>query len=331
MEFREGQGKKPESIAQAQSILYFCFIASSIEFVYSLFTKEHSVDRSIQWVALLGTVFLLAWWFTIYEIGKGKNWARFLYVAAFVALTGNTLFIGYQPSFLYDPILWSLRKTFEILGIFMLFQKDSRLWLGKRDHLSLNLHDQMDVEDIAKQCLNKADEHEVSRPILILKYGSLSYEVLKLLAILLVIYITLGITASTLYNDRYEGISYIHVPTIVILYAMCFNLILIKEVQIFPDKALKIWGLIGSREVRFKDASVRGSTFVFTKTINIYNENHGILARGVIVTGNFLEEGDFQRFKEILSDLSGRPLSEFSQFKFKMSPFLNVGETHADR
>jgi hypothetical protein len=99
-----------------------------------------------------------------------------------------------------------------------------------------------------------------------------------------------------------------------------FDSLFSKEIRIYKDKIIKVWHLLGRREIELRNARLDGKKMllVSTKTISKQDRN-GFLAnfKGIFYDEHLAKPKDIKKLNSILAELTGRKSEEFEQYKMK--------------
>ncbi|MFA5846467.1 MAG: hypothetical protein WC855_06150 [Thermodesulfovibrionales bacterium] len=100
-----------------------------------------------------------------------------------------------------------------------------------------------------------------------------------------------------------------------------FDSLFSKEIRIYKDKIIKVWHLLGRREIELRNARLDGKKMVLVSTKTISNQDTKFLAnfRGIFYNEHLANQKDIKKLNGILAELTGRKSEDFEQsiIKFK--------------
>ena len=125
-----GLSEKPAKVVLAARMLYFVVGIGIIRTTMTVI--RHADVRSPEFLIITKFLIYAASLFLIYQIGKGRNWARWsLVVILFISIF--LLFIPSFESFSHNPVhtlLVFLQYTLYIVALLFLFHRSSSGWFG---------------------------------------------------------------------------------------------------------------------------------------------------------------------------------------------------------
>ena len=128
------QLKRPLKVTSAVIILYtwigILIIRSAFKYLPEI--EASSLDPTIFKIIIISVILS----FITCMIGKGKNWARQVFLVLFIiSILGMVLFrSSHIDSFSHNPVLgvWELLERIMLfIGLVLLFQRDSSAWFNK--------------------------------------------------------------------------------------------------------------------------------------------------------------------------------------------------------
>ena len=132
---------KPESVKKAVQLLYLSlgltillYAIMLLRFPETLFKevfREEFTENSIVSVILFLVIFTGLFWFFVYMIGKGRNWARMILLV--LTIISLPLYI-YDVLFYYSPLYTffsAIISAIYVIGIVLLFRAPSSAWFKK--------------------------------------------------------------------------------------------------------------------------------------------------------------------------------------------------------
>ncbi len=100
-----------------------------------------------------------------------------------------------------------------------------------------------------------------------------------------------------------------------------FDSLFSKEIRIYKDKIIKLWHLLGRREIDLRNARLDGKKLLLVSTKTISNQDTKFFAnfRGIFYDEHLAKPKDIKKLNSILAELTGRKSEDFEQFitKFK--------------
>lgn len=127
--------KRPDTVSNAIILLYVSLILSLVicisQFIFK-FPRSTQIVPPI--VAVFTAVFTLGMmWFFIYNIEKGRNWARIIFLIIFIAgilfsVSSFLQMLKYNPIFILTGIIHTILQA---TALALLFQKSSSEWFKK--------------------------------------------------------------------------------------------------------------------------------------------------------------------------------------------------------
>jgi hypothetical protein len=109
------------------------------------------------------------------------------------------------------------------------------------------------------------------------------------------------------------------------------DILLFSEIRLYPDRMVKVWKLLGSKEIRLANARLRGGNMMgaggktlFNKDTNVYL---GWLLRlfhltGITYAEHFADPEAVKKLNTILADLSGRKVEDFEARRISMDKLI---------
>jgi HJR/Mrr/RecB family endonuclease len=105
---------------------------------------------------------------------------------------------------------------------------------------------------------------------------------------------------------------------------LSIDLVFFKEIRLYKNRIVKIWHILGSREILLLEAMLKGNNYL-ERLRAIYNIKRSILLR--FLTGIFYIEGmatkeDAKMMTRLMPQVTGRDEQEFEQIRLNMKPLL---------
>lgn len=120
--------QKPTSVKRAELIIWLSLVASTI---LAVFERQRNIISSGVFVA---TLVLYALYCIIpYKIGRGSNWARYVYAILSAAGFALMLSSDLKDSAHFEVILAWVETPFTAISLYWLFKSSSEPWFEKRE------------------------------------------------------------------------------------------------------------------------------------------------------------------------------------------------------
>jgi hypothetical protein len=121
---------RPPKVALAVKLYYFVVGMGILRVMITIF--RHAEVRSPYFLISMKVLIYLGSLYLIYQLGKGKNWARISLVVIFMICIPLVILpffasLSHNPA---DSVLGILQTILYIIGLALVFHKNSSHWFG---------------------------------------------------------------------------------------------------------------------------------------------------------------------------------------------------------
>lgn len=179
-----------------------------------------------------------------------------------------------------------------------------------------------------KRELRRGGQSEAEQPLFALKYQPQRVAWSVFWASIVGIPVGLILTFNAhLAKTGFNVMLFITVGSLILI-ASIFQIIdslLFKEIRVYKDRILKIWHLLGKREINFQDARMDGMRSPIVSTKKIFRSGTNVFLapfKGIYYDENLARPQDIKKLNSILADLTGRKVEEFEKFKITFKKLI---------
>lgn len=130
MTFKNDPSARPQKVTLAVKLLYFIVAIGVLR--TGMTVMRHIEVRSPDFLIASKALFYVVSILVIYQVGKGKNWARWMLVGLFVVHVPLTILPAFE-SFVTNPVnigLGFLQLALYLVSLALLFQQGSSGWFA---------------------------------------------------------------------------------------------------------------------------------------------------------------------------------------------------------